>query len=300
MKPTALVTSKIRLRNSSSGRIGSAARRSTKGKSDEKHDAARDHRDALRRAPRIRRPAEAREQHDPRQRPGEHGRAEVVDPVRDPLRAAVEDGADDNERGDADRQVDVEDPAPRKALGEEAADQRPDDGRDREHAAEVALIAAALARRDDVADDGDRGHDQPAGAEPLQRPERDQLGHAPADPAQRGAGEEEHDRELEDDLPAVQVAELPVQRPDHRRGEQVRRDHPGQVLDPAEVADDRRQRRRDDRLVERRDEQHEQQRPEDQAHPLRPLDGSFRRRRHRPANVAGCITRKLPGSSGPA
>ena len=71
--------------------------------------------------------------------------------------------------------------------------------------------------------------------------------------------------DLQHELAAVEVAELAVQRPDDGRGEQVRRDDPGQMLDPAEVADDRRQRGRDDRLVERREQQHEQQRAEDQA-----------------------------------
>jgi hypothetical protein len=40
------------------------------------------------------------------------------------------------------------------------------------------------------------------------------------------------------------------------------------MLDPAEVADDRRQRGRDDRLVERREQQDEQERAEDQADAL--------------------------------
>jgi hypothetical protein len=56
----------------------------------------------------------------------------------------------------------------------------------------------------------------------------------------------------------VEIAELAVQRPDYRRGEQVGGHDPGQVLQSSEVADDRRERRRHDRLVERRDEQHEE------------------------------------------
>ena len=73
------------------------------------------------------------------------------------------------------------------------------------------------------------------------------------------------DRRLQHLLAAVEVAELPVERPGDRRGEQVRGHDPREVRDPAEVADDRRQRRRDDRLVERGEQQHEEQRGEDQA-----------------------------------
>ena len=66
-------------------------------------------------------------------------------------------------------------------------------------------------------------------------------------------------------LAAVEVAELAVERADDGRREQVRRDDPREVLEPAEVADDRRQRGRDDRLVERREQHDEHQRAEDQA-----------------------------------
>ena len=48
---------------------------------------------------------------------------------------------------------------------------------DAEHGPEVALVAAALARRDDVADDGQGERHQATAAEALHGPERDQLGH---------------------------------------------------------------------------------------------------------------------------
>ena len=90
----------------------------------------------------------------------------------------VERDRDHAERDDPHRQVDVEDPAPAQVVDEEAAEQRADDRRDPEHRAEVALVLAALARRDDVADDGQRDHDQPAGAEALHGAKADQLPHA--------------------------------------------------------------------------------------------------------------------------
>ena len=196
-EPDAAHTVKIRLRKSSSGRIGSAARCSAKTNKHEQDDAERDQDGDLRRAPLERRAAEAREQHDARQRSGEQRGAEIVDRVLDALGARVEDGGDHEERDRADRQVDVEDPAPREVVDEEAAEQRADDRRHAEDGAEEALVLAAVARRDDVADDGDRRREQAAGAETLQRAERDQLGHVLRDAAQRRADEEDDDRDLQ-------------------------------------------------------------------------------------------------------
>jgi hypothetical protein len=47
------------------------------------------------------------------------------------------------------------------------------------------------------------------------------------------------------------------------------------VIEPAELADDRRQRRRHDRLIERGKQQDEQQRGEDQPDPLARLRHAF-------------------------
>ena len=231
----------------------------------EQHEAGREQDELLRRGPRVRVPTQAGEQDHRRQPAGEQRDPEPVDLVPHLVHAGVEDRADHPERDRADRQVDVEDPAPGEVVDEEAADQRPDHARNAEDRAEEALVAAALAGRDDVADHGDRGHDQPARAEALDRTEGNQLDHPVREPAQRRAGEEEHDRRLEDELAPVEVAELPVQRARHGRREQVRRHDPRHVRRAAEVADDRRQRGRDDRLVERGEQQHEQERSEDDA-----------------------------------
>jgi hypothetical protein len=57
-------------------------------------------------------------------------------------------------------------------VDEEAAEERPDHRRDAEDRPEEPLVAAAVARRDDVADDGDREHDQATAAEALERGRR--------------------------------------------------------------------------------------------------------------------------------
>ena len=106
--------------------------------------------------------------------------------------------------------------------------------------------------------------------------------YGPEDPTERGfwylarlADEEDHDRDLERHLAPVQVAELPVERAGDGGGEQVRGDHPRQVLEPTEVADDRRQRSRHDRLIERREQDDEDQRTKNQPDALLALlDGA--------------------------
>ena len=59
--------------------------------------------------------------------------------------------------------------------------------RDAEYAAEETLVAAAIARRHDVADDRDRGDDEAAAAEALDDAEGDQLGKVLRQAAQRAS-----------------------------------------------------------------------------------------------------------------
>ena len=98
-----------------------------------------------------------------------------------------------------------------------------------EHGAEQSLVATALARRDDVSDDRLRTDDQPAAAETLNGLERDQLGHAAAEPRKRRAAQEGHDRRLEEELAPVLVAELAPHWCRDSRSEQIGDDHPGEV-----------------------------------------------------------------------
>jgi hypothetical protein len=109
---------------------------------------------------------------------------------------------------------------------EEAADQRAGDARHAEHRAEQPDPLAALARRHDVANRGLRRHHQPAAAEALDRSERDQLGHPLRHAAQRRADQEDHQRGLQHDLAAVEVAELPVERRDRGDRQQIGRHDP--------------------------------------------------------------------------
>ena len=220
------------------------------------------------RAPRVRRPAEAGEEHDRREGARQERHPNVVDPVVRASRRHAQDRGDHDEGDDAERQVDVEDPGPGEMVDEEAADQGPDDGRDAEHRSHQAAVAPALARRNDVADDRLRRDHERAAAEPLDRAKGDQLGHAVRQAAQARADQEHDERDLQHDLPAVEIAELARDRRRDGRGEQICRDDPRELVDAAQVPDDRRQRRRDDRRVERREQHHEHQRSEDRSDPL--------------------------------
>ncbi len=177
----------------------------------------------------------------------------------------VEPERHDHDGDGPDRHVHVEDPAPGERVDEEAAEKRPGDRRDAEDGADQPHVAAALARRDDVADDRLRADHQAAGADSLERAERDQLIHRLAEPRQHRPGEEDQDRDEEHGLAPVHVAELAVERRRDGRREQIRGDDPREVVEAAEVADDRRQRGRDDRLVERGQEHAEHERREDGA-----------------------------------
>ena len=144
--------------------------------------------------------------------------------------------------------------------GEEPADQRAEHARRTEHGHEVAGVASTLARRHDVADDRQDQREEAAGAEALEGPERRQLVHRGRERAQRRADDEDGDREHEELLATVVVAELAVDRRRDRGRDQVRRRHPRLDRQPVEVVGDRADRGADDRLVESTQE-HAQHQP---------------------------------------
>jgi hypothetical protein len=163
-------------------------------------------------------------------------------------------GRGDHQRDQAERDVDEEDPLPAGAVGEEPAEDRAEHGRGTEDGGEVALVPAALAGRDDVADGGHRERHQAAATEALDRAERDQLLDVRREAGEQGADQERHDRDLEQQPAAVQVGDLAPQRGGGGGREHVRRDDPGQLVEAAEVGGDAGEGGSDDALVERRQE----------------------------------------------
>ena len=197
MNMVAVETANTRFRNRYSGSTGSAARRSTRDERDQQDRADDAEADDDRRSPGVLRPAPGDGEQDRADGAHEQRRAGVVDAVHHARVGQVEHDARDDQRHGADGEVHVEHPAPRQLVDEEAAQERADHARQREHGAHVALVAAALAGRDDVADDRHRERHQAAGADALQAAERDQLDHALREAGQRRSEQEHDDRELE-------------------------------------------------------------------------------------------------------
>src|ERR1700722_357047 len=133
----------------------------------------------------------------------------------------------DEQGDDSNWHVDVEDPTPRQVLHEESAEEWTEHGGDAEYRPEQALVATALAGRDDVTHDGQGSNDESAGPQALDRPEADQLEQRVAESRERRADEEDHDGRLKQRLASVLVAELAPQRCRDSGGQQVRGHHPG-------------------------------------------------------------------------
>ena len=150
----------------------------------------------------------------------------------------------------AERQVDEEDPAPREVLREDAAEGGPDHGGGAPDAGDVPLHARTLFDGVEIADHRDAHGLYGSGTDALQRAEDDERRHAPGEAAQHRAQKEHGDPEEHHRLAPENVGELAVEGDGHRLGEQVDREKPGELGEPAQVADDGRHRRRDDRAVE--------------------------------------------------
>src|SRR4029077_10492313 len=86
-------------------------------------------------------------------------------------------GHHDQYGDDADRDVDLEDPAPAPVVGDEPAGGGADDRAEAEDAAKQALHAAAAFGREQVADDCENRGEQHAAEDALDAAEHDQLRH---------------------------------------------------------------------------------------------------------------------------
>ena len=153
---------------------------------------------------------------------------------------------------------------PREMVGEQPAEQRPDDGGDPEDRSQRTLVLASFAQRNDVGDQRRRGDHEPTGADALHRAPRDEPRHGARGGTHEGRDDEDRRADLEDELAAEQVTELAGEHDRDGVGDQVGGDDPGDVASAAEVADDGRQRRGHDRLVERGQQHAEHDRAEDQ------------------------------------
>ncbi|MNE19780.1 hypothetical protein D3C80_1128740 [compost metagenome] len=159
----------------------------------------------------------------------------------------------------AQRQVDQEHPAPGQVFGHVTAEHRAGHAGHGIHAAEIALIPAALPWRHDVTDDRLAHRNHPAGPDALEDSRQYQLFHALCHAAEhRRQGEQAH-AEQHQLAPPVQVAQFAVDRHRHGHGHHVAGNHPGQQADVLELRGNGRHRNGDDGLVQRteKDRQHQ-------------------------------------------
>jgi hypothetical protein len=126
------------------------------------------------------------------------------------------------------------------------------------------LVTSPLAGRNQVADGRLREGHQAARTQPLHRAKKDELQHRLRQAAKHRADQEDADRDVEEALAAVDVAQLAVKRRSGRRGDHEGGDDPREMHEPAEIADDARQRRADDVLVERGEGERQHQARENQ------------------------------------
>ena len=265
-KTEATDTVNARLRNSSSGTIGSAARDSTQ-MNPARTTSPRPISPPTAGSPQSSRLLVGQPDEDRHERGGEQGGTRVVDPGPPTGRMVAGQVAPDREQHDsADRQVDEEDERPADRVRDQPADRRADEARQPEDRAEQALVPTALRRREQVGDRRHRDREQRTGAEALDAASADELPHLARQPGQDRAGHEQADPEQEDRPPAEQVGQLAVERTADRRGQQVGGERPGVEAVAAEVGDDPWERRPDDGLVEGGKEDADHDRAED-AHP---------------------------------
>ena len=164
----------------------------------------------------------------------------------------------------AERHIDEEDPWPGEVVDDEPAEEWADQSGSDEGEGEVADVLAAFARRENVAEDGECESLDRSAAETLDGTERDELAHRLREPAQQRPEDKQAERRLEHEVAPIQIGQLAQQRRTDRRGDDVGGAHPREVLERLELADDRRQRRRDDRDLHRRKEDGEHERAEHQ------------------------------------
>ena len=132
-----------------------------------------------------------------------------------------------------------------------------------------ALVLAALPGRYQIADDRHHADHQAARAQSLDGAEADQLPHVLGHAAQHRADQEDHDGGEEGALAAVHVAELAPDRGGGGGGQGVRGDHPGQMLQAAQLADDGRHRGADDHVVEHGQQHGDHEREDHDPHAAR-------------------------------
>ena len=168
-----------------SGKNGSFVDTSRQANSPHRSAEVEQQRADLRRDPFVSPPAPRQREQQRDRRRHHQQRADHIELVLARMkRHAAQHARGHAERHQAERQIDPENQRPVDMFSQKAAEHRPAHRGGGEHRADIALVAAALARGNNVGDDGLRERHQPAAAEALEGARQDQFGHARA-PARR-------------------------------------------------------------------------------------------------------------------
>ncbi len=226
----------------------------------------------------------------------ERGAAQIETPGRLGVAALGHMGPSHRHHGDAERQVEQEDPAPRGGVDEPAAEERTDGGGDTAEAGPRADRPAALAGFERGLEDRQAARREQRRADSLDDPGGDQRVHVRGDrTGDRGRGEHSGADE-EDPPPPVPVAQGAAEEDQRGERQRVAVDDPLQVGERRiEVLGDTRQGEVDDGAVEQR---HARTEHRGEEHPPtgRLADaqaGRVDQKRHRVARVANSSSRSM-------
>ena len=128
--------------------------------------------------------------------------------------------------GDAEREVDEEDPAPGEVGHQEAAEHRSEGRRQRGRDGQDAGGPNPLGRGEDPEEHGHADRRQHAAACALEDPEDDELGHVLCQAAEHRPHGEDDDGDHEDPLPSEAVAQPARRRDEDGQADQVGDDDP--------------------------------------------------------------------------
>ena len=143
---------------------------------------------------------------------------------------ALEEEHDDAAGDGAERQVDVEAPAPGDVVGEGAAHEGAGHAGDAVHGADEARVDGPLPQRHRVGDDEQRAREQPRAAQPRDGPPHDQRRRVGRHAADQAAHLEDEEREQEGPLDAEEGVELAEEQLEGARREQIGRAVPAAAM----------------------------------------------------------------------
>src|SRR5262249_58706419 len=168
------------------------------------------------------------ERHQP---PGHRRRAcEVVALMGGRVARLRHEAKRENEGGDADRDVDEEDPGPREILRQRAAEEAPDGGAaDRDSSPDSERPCALRALLEGGRDDRKRGGGDERGAEALKRTCADEHSLASGQAVEERSSGEDDEAGKEDTLATKEVAETATEEQEPAKDKRVRVDDPLQA-----------------------------------------------------------------------